>query len=468
VSVRVLPQRLIVMGVLALVLYVVGSLGAADPAQAAAREEVIVKLNTDLTTIEIINSKYGSITIDDYFASIGVYLLKPPDGNYAETFAQELLKDSPQNGVVYAERNYVAGAPEPPAGDGRMKARAISNLKQDSTNKYAAEYLNLSCAARISTGKGVTVAVLDTGAQLNHPALTANFSGVRRYDFVDNDTKPSEILDANGDGKRDSLAGHGTHMAGIVDRVAPVAKIMPLRVLDSRGRGKVYTIAKAVSFAERNETEVMNLSLGSSQRSVLLQDTIGHAIDRGAVVAAAAGNSDAATPHYPAAGNYRAGISLSPPSTAGLLAVTSVVSFVDDRGYEYERKSDFANYGEWVSIAAPGENYEPANNVWYGIRSAFPIDKYANWSGTSMATPFISGQAALIRSLYEQQSREFEPADIKSKILTSVQEFTAPPKYRNPALNDQYAAWNYSHHDPLDPPNQLGPGHVNVCNSLQQ
>ena len=103
-SVRVLSQHVIVMGVLALVLCVVGLLGAADPAQAAVREEVIVKLNTDLTTIEVINRKYGSTTLDDYFASIGVYLLKPPGGNNAETFAQELLGD-PQNGVVYAELN---------------------------------------------------------------------------------------------------------------------------------------------------------------------------------------------------------------------------------------------------------------------------------------------------------------------------------------------------------------------------
>jgi subtilisin family serine protease len=455
------------MGALALVLCVVGLSGAADPAQAAVGEAdelgegVIVELNTELTTIEVINSRYGSTILDDYFASIGIYLLKPPDDKDVKTFAQDLVSGAPQNGVVYAEPNYVAETPEDPtAGDGRMRARAISDRKRAFTNQYAAEYLDLSCAAEISGGEGVTVAVLDTGAQLGHPALKANFSGVTRYDFVDNDTKPSEKLDADRNGKRDQLAGHGTHVAGIVDRVAPAAKIMPLRVLNSEGRGNAYTIAKAISYAERYGTDVLNLSLGSSQRSELLQDMIGHAIDRSVVVAAAAGNSDTETPHYPAAGNYGTEVSLSPPSTAGLLAVSSVVPFVDRDGYEYERKSDFATYGEWVSIAVPGED----------IRSAFPVDKYANWSGTSMATPFISGQAALIRSLYEQQSREFEPADIKNEILTSVQEFTEPPKYGDPPeYEDLYAAWIYSHHDPLAPlePYKLGPGHVNVCDSLQ-
>jgi thermitase len=451
-SVRVLPQHMIMMGALALVLGVVGLLGAADPAQAAVGEEVIVELNTDLTTIEVINSRYGSKTLDDYFASIGIYLLEPPGGEDAQTFAQR-LKGDPR--VLNAELNYLAQAPEDPSdntfGDGRFRARAVSSRKQVSTNQYAAEYLNLTCAAEISGGEGVTVAVLDTGAQLDHPALKANFSGVQGYDFVDDDTKPSEKLDANRDGKRDKLAGHGTHVAGIVDLVAPAAKIMPLRVLDSTGRGNAYTIAKAVSYAERYGTEVMNLSLGSSQRSELLQDAIGHAIETGAVVAAAAGNKDKDTPHYPAAGNYGAGVLLSPPSTAGLLAVSSVVPFVDAVGYEYEKKSDFANYGEWVNIAVPGET----------IRSAYPVDKYANLSGTSMATPFISGQAALIRSLSERNGSELEPADIKKEILTSVQAFKDPP-----ANGDPDAASNYSPNEPLVS-NKLGPGHVDVCDSLR-
>jgi subtilisin family serine protease len=450
-----------------------GLLGTADPAQAAVGDEVIVKLNTDLTTIESINRKYGSKTLDDYFASIGVYLLEPPVDNNADTFVQRLMGETPQNGVLYAEPNFVAEAPEDPTvGDGgRFRARAVSDLRQGSTNQYAAKYLKLSCAAEISDGRGVKVAVLDTGAQLDHPALKTNFSGVERYDFVDNDTKPSDVLDANRDGKRDKLAGHGTHVAGIVDLVAPAAKIMPLRVLDSTGRGNVYTIAKAVSFAERYGADVMNLSLGSSQRSELLQEMIGDAIERGVVVAAAAGNSDEDTPHYPAAGNYSDGVvvPLFEPSTAGLLAVSSVVPFVDRTEKEYERKSEFANYGRWVSIAVPGENAMPGedSSEWYGIRSAFPGDKYANWSGTSMATPFISGQAALIRSLYERQGRESEPADVKRKILTGVQAFTEPPKYGDPSdYKDLYAAWHYSPNNLLSR-NELGPGHVDVCDSLQ-
>jgi subtilisin family serine protease len=83
---------------------------------------------------------------------------------------------------------------------------------------------------------------------------------------------------------------------------------------------------------------------------------------------------------------------------------------------QYERKSDFANYGSWVDIAAPGE----------GIRSAFPVSVYANWSGTSMATPFVSGQAALIHSVYGS----LKPAGVEEKIRCSARSLlTTDPVY---------------------------------------
>jgi subtilisin family serine protease len=248
-------------------------------------------------------------------------------------------------------------------------------------------------------GQNTTVAVIDTGAQLDHPQLAPNFEGVARYDFVDKDRNPTERavgLDADGDGLKDELVGHGTHVAGIVDLVAPSAKIMPLRALDSEGRGNTFTIAKAISYAQSEGANVINLSLGSSSRSAALQEVIKDAIESGMVVAAAAGNSDSPIPHYPAAGNGNAA------SADGLVAVTSVDM--------YDKKSDFANYGIWVDIAAPGN----------GIRSTFPISVYANWSGTSMATPFISGQAALIHAVYGS----LNPAGVEKQIRNNVKPLT--------------------------------------------
>jgi len=280
--------------------------------------------------------------------------------------------------------------------------------------------LNLPCAAALSSGQNTTVAVIDTGVQLDHPDLGANFEGVARYDFVDNDRNPTDRpvgLDEDGDGFKDELMGHGTHVAGIVDLVAPSAKIMPLRVLNSEGRGSAFTIAKAISFAQSNGANVINLSLGSSSRSAMLQQVIKNTINEGVVVAAAAGNSNTSVPHYPAAGNGTAA------SADGLVAVTSVDM--------YAKKSAYANYGLWVDIAAPGDD----------IRSTFPISVYANWSGTSMATPFISGQAALIHQLYGSLSS----SGIEKKIRNSAQPLTLQ--------NPTYVG-------------MLGAGEANACASL--
>jgi subtilisin family serine protease len=426
VMLRAQPRHLVLTAALAGALWMLLVLGAATPTQATVEaesfepREVIVRLEpATAATIEDINVAYGSTTLDELPGGMGVYLLGlPADSNTLETV--ERMAADPR--LLFAEPNYVAQAPEEdPKGDGRMKARAISST-DGSSEQYAASALNLSCAADLSLGQDTTVAVLDTGAQLDHPALKANFEGVKRYDFVDDDRNPSDRpvgFDADGNGLKDEMVGHGTHVAGIVDLVAPSTKIMPLRVLNTEGYGNTFTIAKAISFAKGEGADVLNLSLGSQSRSRLLQDVIEDATKNGVVVAAAAGNSNTARPHYPAA----AGGGMS--SADGLVAVTSV-----DR---YEKKADFANYGIWVDIAAPGKE----------IRSAFPTSLYANWSGTSMATPFVSGQAALIHALYGS----LDPAGIEKKVRTS-----ARPLY----LQDPVYA------------EMLGAGHANVCASLLQ
>ncbi len=99
---------------------------------------------------------------------------------------------------------------------------------------------------------------------------------------------------------------------------------------------------------------------------------------------------------------------------------------------KYQKKSGYANYGTWVDIAAPGD----------GIRSTFPVSMYANWSGTSMATPFVSGQAALIRAVYGSLG----PAGVETKIRTSAQSLTLQ--------NLTYVG-------------MLGAGEANACASLR-
>jgi thermitase len=428
-GVRALPQHLTVIGALALTLCMLALAVTAGSKQANALigdyepAHVIVKLDKDTdATIGDINRDYGTTTLDTTLGGMGIYLLRTPNNEDPKAFLSRTnLTDDPLSTVDrvrYAEPNFVAETPE---GDGRHRAYSISSASESSDqypDNLLAKNLGLSCAAtQNNQGKGVIVAVLDTGAQLDHPDLKARFKNVQRYDFVGNDKNPSEHRvgqDDDNDGDKDEMTGHGTHVSGIVVRVAPAAKIMPLRVLDTEGYGDVFTISKAIRFAWLNGAEVINLSLGSSEKSKLFQEMVGRAINEGAVVAAAAGNSNMLTPHYPAAGD---GIKAS---ADGLVAVTSV-----DRE---KKKSRFANYGLWVDVAAPGE----------AIRSAYPNSRYANWSGTSMSTPFVSGQAALIRNAYGS----LKPTHVEAKIRDTARK-----------EDSLYSG-------------ELGVNHVDVCASL--
>lgn len=420
-----LPLNLAATGMLALSLSLLALFAAGTPTHAYVSSEnfepdqVVVKIeSTRGSTIEEISADYG-LTVLDALPGSDTYLVKEPAGSGLEKVLG-LLEDDPR--LLFAEPNFVVEAAEGNGaeGDGVHKAFGISDI-DGTSEQYAAAALGLPCAADISSGKGTTIAVLDTGVQLDHRVLRASFKGTDHYDFVDDDSDPSDLpvgLDVDGNGIEDEMVGHGTHVAGIVNLVAPAAKIMPLRVLNTEGRGNVFGIAKGISYARSNGADVINLSLGTSSPSRLLREAVMDATRSGVVVVAAAGNSNTTVPHYPAAGN---GISAS---VDGLLATTSVDM--------YEKKSGFANYGLWVDVAAPGT----------GIRSTFPVDAYATWSGTSMATPFISGQAALIRAV----DGSLGSSAVEKKIRLSARPLDLK--------NLKYAG-------------MLGAGQANVCASLR-
>jgi thermitase len=387
---KVLLHHLVVTGALVLALCLLLLSGTANRAQALPAVgsfvpgEIIIKL-TPNASIATINKKYNTRVKERFLdsAKTDIYLLKITDGSSTIDKLDEIIGD-PLGNIKYAQPNFFAEAPEAAARHRAFPTNdAVPTDDRYSQDPYAASALNLSSAHAISKGAGTTVAVVDTGAQLGHPALKANFNGVARYDFVDDDNNPSEPgFASDEDSRNNEVVGHGTHVAGIVDLVAPKAMIMPLRVLDREGYGTSFHIAEAISFADRNGADVINLSLGMPDPTLLgllppklLREKVVEATRHGTVVVAAAGNYNNLVPTYPGARGTTA------DDRDGLLAVTSV--------NQKERKSDFANYGLWVDIAAPGEN----------ILSTYPVSRYAYWSGTSMATPFVAGQAALIHDV---------------------------------------------------------------------
>jgi thermitase len=421
IATRVSTQHLAITMALLAALCMLGLPGATRDARALNTEsfvlgQIIVKLAPG-TTVADVESRYH-LKVQEcflsctYSAKTGIYLLRIPDGSITQSRTQSKLNKIALSELVsYAELNYLSGAPEADdATEANARHRAFpandAEPTADSYSKYSYAD-NLSAAQQISSGRGTTVAVLDTGVQLDHPALKTWFKGVPRYDFVDDDRNPSEPpLAKNKEQRSQEVVGHGTHVAGIVHLVAPRAHIMPLRVLNKKGYGSVFHVAEAIAFADRKGADVINLSLGTPSWSKLLREEVDEAISDGAVVVAAAGNYDSTLPQYPASNGPLVWVA---SSTDGLLAATSVDAQMS--------KSDFANYGTWIDVAAPGE----------GILSTYPVSRYAYWSGTSMAAPFVSGQAALIYEHAVAVQCTLNPAGVEKQIRSSAQPLSEDP-----------------------------------------
>ena len=343
-------------------------------------DEVVVKLfqATDLAGLA---SDYALEPLDQ-FGARPIYRLRIVDGTAPPDRAAALAAD-PR--VAYAEPNFRGQAPE-----GQQQVSwAKGDEGGDYEEQWAVSMIRLPEAHTVTRGAGVTVAVLDTSVDLTHPALAGRL--VSGYDFVDMDADPGEV----GAPDQNVVYGHGTHVAGLVALVAPEARIMPVRVLDSDGVGNIWVIAEALAYAVNPDgdlntddgVDVINLSLSTDHHTHLLaeiEDDVTCSDDdqneddegclagqsqHGAVVVAAAGNSGSSTPEYPAAEGVAGSLAVGASTPADTLA-------------------SFSNYGPWVHVTAPGEN----------ILSSVPGGEYGVWSGTSMATPLAAGQAALVRA----------------------------------------------------------------------
>jgi len=217
----------------------------------------------------------------------------------------------------------------------------------------------------------VLVAVVDTGIDWNHPDLTLNYIPLG-YDWVNHDYNP---MDDN---------GHGTHVAGIIGAtinngigIAGLAqvRVMAEKALDSLGNGYEDQLANAIIHATDQGAKIISMSWGDYANSTLIFDAVKYAYNAGVLLTGAAGNDAVSTKMFPAAYNE-------------VIAVTATDSY-DDPAW-------FTNFGNWVELAAPGVN------IW----STYWDNTYAYRSGTSMATPFVSGVAALVWSQFPYLTRD--------------------------------------------------------------
>lgn len=261
------------------------------------------------------------------------------------------FKSSPY--VEYAEPNYIAH---------------VFTTPNDTywSSQWGMTKIEAPAAWDITTGSdSVTIAIVDTGVDLLHPDLSGKL--VSGYDFINGDNDPQDDH------------GHGTHVAGIaaartnngtgVAGLSWGARIMPVKVLNDYGRGEYEDIANGIIYAASNGADIINLSLGGSASSSVLEDAVEYAYDLGCVVVAAAGNNNSSV-SYPA--RY--------PEVIAVAATDSS-----------DRRASFSNHGPEVDVAAPGVNIR--STYWWGGST------YERLNGTSQASPHVAGLAALIWSV---------------------------------------------------------------------
>ncbi len=274
--------------------------------------------------------------------------VRTPDGDRAEVSAA--LAADPA--VLDVELNYM-----------RTATAVVPNDTHWALQSDYLSPLRVEAAWDVTTGAGVTIAVVDTGVDLDHPDLAGRL--VPGYDFVNDDATPQ---DDNGHGTLVAGTAAATGNNGVgVSGVAPAATIMPVKVLDADGGGNDVDISAGITWAADHGADVVNLSLAGPGNSAMLAAAVAYARSVGVVVVAATGNAGVDIPYYPAA---------SP-------GVVSVGATGDDGSAAW-----FSNRGAYVDVAAPG----------LAVVSTALDDTYDDASGTSLAAPIVAGIAALVRA----------------------------------------------------------------------
>ncbi|MBM7716368.1 major intracellular serine protease [Bacillus thermophilus] len=265
-------------------------------------------------------------------------------------------------------------------------------------------------------GEGITVAVLDTGCDVNHPDLKDRVIGGRNF-TDDDDGRPEILQDYN---------GHGTHVSGTIAAsennkgivgVAPGCNLLIVKVLNKNGAGQYDWIIKGINYAVEQKVDIISMSLGGPVDHPELHEAVRDAVNKNVLVVCAAGNEgdgEESSDEYAYPGRYN--------------EVICVGAINYDRRYP-----DFTNSHDEIDLVAPGVE----------ILSTHLNGRYAVLSGTSMAAPHVSGALALIKvaankhfarplsesELYAQLVKRTVPLGFSAKIEgNGVVYLTAPER----------------------------------------
>ncbi len=358
--------------------------------------------------VDGLNVRYGLTGSRRLFQSSSLSKIYLLDFNNRTDMEKIALEYSRISSVEYAEPNYYAGIASSWGSrtdpDDQYFDQQWGLHNEGQTGGTADADIDAPEAWEIETGtSNIVIAMIDTGIDLDHEDLANNI-------WVNDDEIPDNETDDDGNGFVDDMNGwdfvnsdsapqddngHGTHTSGIAAAetnnnqgtagVCWECRLMSVKTLGDDGNGTYSDIVEGVDYAANNGADVINLSLGSLTYSQSLQDAITAAHDAGCVIVGAAGNFDVEDPFYPAA-------------CENVIAVAAL----DHNDVKYQ----LSGYGEWVDLAAPGAS----------IMSTAYHDAYSQWSGTSMAAPFVSGVAGLLFSY----NSDWDNGSVEAQMLNTA------------------------------------------------
>lgn len=415
------------------------TMGSLAQAQDAVPGEYLVKFKVQAAAPGVAMQKIsGKMALKSSFPAMGLYHVALKQDATAQDGYQS-LKNDPD--IEFIEPNYILYKEEidgdlvkPESLDSLIAAGAVSaaasTYSQSSAPTQVAE--SWSKVSSLSASGKIVVAVIDTGLYKNHRVFKPVADGgtgalwINPGEIAGNgidDDRNGYVDDVNGwnfinntpNYADDDKNGHGTHVAGIVvgaglnifaaNLEESKIEVMPLKFLSASGSGSTSDAIKAIYYAVYNGARVINNSWGGSSYSRSLHDAMTYAYNYHVFIASAAGNYNSnndVTPMYPA--NYDVPSNMSVASTSS-----------------YDVRSAFSNYGvtkvhigspgEWIRSTVPGSNSDPS--------------PYAYMSGTSMATPFVSGMAALAL----RESPALSGYQLKNLILDSANEVNGLTPY---------------------------------------
>lgn len=323
----------------------------------SADVNLICRLAPGVSATDVASS-YG-ISVVDTTAGAPFVLFSAVDSTKSTAVRNSMLLDSR---VLWSEDDTPITAPEGQKGSTLPAVGDRATLVN--ANQFYLRQINWNPFSASLAGRGVRVAILDTGLSAQLPALWRKVAA--SANFVEPGTAAIDQplgTDSNQDGRADALTGHGSMVAGIVDQISPNSQLVIARIADSDGNATTWRLIKGLAFAATQGAEIANVSLGTLSKIPALTDVLDWTGSLNLTVVASAGNNGINDLCYPA--RIRNAIAVG-----GLGATNS--------------KASFSNWDRQIAVSAPA----------IGIFSYDWNGQISYWSGTSFSAPMVSGAIA--------------------------------------------------------------------------